>query len=61
MPHYGELFDVVDDRHLLYNGEPWAMTALAKELLQAKWSLAGPKYFKYKGEWLNDVPHRCEE
>lgn len=37
------------------------MTALAKELLQAKWSLAGPKYFKYKGEWLNDVPHRCED
>lgn len=59
--HHGELFDVVDDRHLLYNGEPWAMTALAKELLQAKWSLAGPKYFKYKGEWLNDIRHRCEE
>ena len=42
-------------------GEPWAMTALAKELLQAKWSLAGPKYFKYKGEWLNDIRHRCKE
>ena len=56
--HHGELFEVVDDKHLLYNGKPWAMTALAKELLQAKWALAGPKYFKYKGEWLNDIRAR---
>lgn len=58
---HGEMFTVADDKHLSYNGESWAMTALAKELLQAKWALAGPKYFKYKGEWLNDIRARNEK
>ena len=56
--HNGELFTVVDNRHVSYNGESWSMTALAKELLNQRWALAGPKYFKYKGEWLNDIRER---
>lgn len=56
--HNGELFTVVDYRHVSYNGESWSMTALAKELLNQRWALAGPKYFKYKGEWLNDIRER---
>lgn len=56
--HNGELFTVVDNRHVSYNGESWSMTALAKELLNQRWALAGPKYFKYKGEWLNDIRDR---
>lgn len=58
--HSGELFEVVDDKHVTYNGERWSLTALAKYLLKVKWSMAGPKYFKYKGEWLNDIRHRME-
>lgn len=53
--HNGEKFSIVDNKHVTYNGETWSLTALAKHLMNAKWALAGPKYFKYKGEWLNDI------
>ncbi len=53
--HNGEMFSVVDNKHVAYNGESWSLTALAKHLLNQQWALAGPKYFKYKGEWLNDI------
>ena len=56
--HNGEMFSVVDNKHVTYNGETWSLTALAKHLMNAKWALAGPKYFKYKGEWLNDIRAR---
>ena len=26
--------------------------------MQSKWSVAGPRYFKYNGEWLNDIRKR---
>ena len=52
----GTLCTVVDDKHVEYNGETWSLTALAKHLLgNVKWALAGPRYFKYKGEWLNEI------
>lgn len=54
----GIMCTVVDDKHVEYDGKSWAMTALAKYLLGTKWALAGPKYFKYKGEWLNDIRNR---
>ncbi len=54
----GIMCTVVDDKHVEYDGKSWAMTALAKHLLGTKWALAGPKYFKYKGEWLNDIRNR---
>ena len=49
---------VVDDRNVEYNGEIMSLTALAKLLSGRKYSIAGPKFFKYKGEWLNDIRHR---
>ena len=48
---------VVDDKHVEFNGEIWSLTALAKHLLNTKNSIAGPKYFKYKDQWLNELRH----
>ena len=56
--HSGELCEVVDDKHVIYNGEVWSLTALAKQLTGVKSAIAGPKYFKYKGEWLRDIRRR---
>ncbi len=57
----GTTCTVVDDKHVEYNGETWSLTALAKHLLgDVKWALAGPRYFKYKGEWLNDIRSRSQ-
>ena len=56
--HNGEMFSVVDNKHVTYNGETWSLTALAKHLMNTKWALAGPRYFKFKGEWLNDIRAR---
>ena len=50
--------EVVDDKHVAYNGQTWSLTALAKHLTGVKGALAGPKYFKYKGEWLNSIRQR---
>ena len=49
---------VVDDKHVEYDARRWSLTALAKHLLGVKWAMAGPRYFKYNGEWLNDIRHR---
>ena len=49
---------VVDDRNVEYNGETMSLTALAKLLSGKKYSIAGPRNFKYKGERLNDIRHR---
>lgn len=56
--HDGEICTVVDDRHVEYNGKTYSLSGLATELLQAKWQVAGPRYFKYKGEWLNSIRKR---
>lgn len=54
----GTLCKVVDDKHVSHNGEIWSLTALAKHLTGTRSAIAGPRYFKYKGEWLNDIRHR---
>ena len=56
----GTVCTVVDDKHVQYNGEVWSLSGLAKHLLGTKGTVAGPRYFKYKGEWLNDVRGRIE-
>ncbi len=56
--HSGTLCKVADDKHVEYNGQNWSLTALAKHFLGVKWAMAGPRYFKYKGEWLNDIRRR---
>lgn len=50
-------FTVVDDKRVEYNGELMTLSALAK-LLTGQQKIAGPRYFKYHGEWLNDIRHR---
>lgn len=49
---------VVGDRAIEYNGTTMSLTALAKHLTGKKYAIAGPKFFKYKGEWLNDIRDR---
>ena len=38
-----------------------SLTAAAKLISGKKYSIAGPKFFKYKGEWLNDIRARMEQ
>lgn len=60
--HSGELCIVVDDKHVSYNGETWSLTGLATLFLGKSSSagVAGPRYFKYRGEWIPDLRHRME-
>ena len=46
---------VVDDKKVEYNGEIYSLSALAAKLANVKYPLHGPCYFKYSGEWLNDI------
>ena len=52
---------VLNDKQFEYNGERWSLSALATTLSNSKWGVAGPRFFKYKGEWLNDIRKRMEE
>ncbi|MBO5090607.1 MAG: GIY-YIG nuclease family protein [Clostridia bacterium] len=51
---------VVDDKTVEYEGRKSSLSALASELLGSKWGVAGPRYFKYNGEWLNDIRAKAE-
>ena len=53
---------VLDDKTVEYKGKPFSLSGLAALLLGKSSSagVAGPRYFKYKGEWLNDIRHRLE-
>ena len=46
---------VVGDRKVEYQGKEMSLTAAAKLISGKKYSIAGPKFFKYKGEWLNNI------
>ncbi len=52
---------VIDDKTVDYQGQTYSLSALAQLLTGNKYSAASPRYFKYKGEWLNDIRHRLEE
>ena len=41
-----------------YDGKKWSLSPLAAMLTQSKWGVAGPRYFKYNGEWLNVIHKR---
>jgi hypothetical protein len=41
-----------------YEGKTYSLTGLAKQLSGKKYAVAGPRFFKYNGEWLNDIRHR---
>lgn len=49
---------VVGDRAVEYDGVTMSLTAIAKHLTGKKYAIAGPKFFKYKGELLNDIRDR---
>ena len=51
---------VVDDKNVEYQGKKYSLSALASELSGSKWGVAGPRYFKYNGEWLNTIRARIE-
>ena len=51
---------VVDDKTVSYNGKAYALSTLATELLGRKWGVAGPRCFKYNGQWLNDIRAKAE-
>lgn len=46
---------VVDDKTVEYEGRRLSLSALATELTGSKWGVAGPRYFKYNGVWLNEL------
>ena len=52
---------VIDDRTVEYQEKKWSLSALAKFLTQSKYNVADPRYFKYKGAWLNDIRKRVIE
>ena len=58
--HSGEECVVVDDKTVEYHGEKYSLSALASKLIGSKHSVAGPTYFKYKGEWLWQIRARLE-
>ncbi len=49
---------VVDSKKVEYEGEIYSLSALATKLANFKWTVHGPCYFKYNGEWLNDIRDR---
>lgn len=53
----GKICKVVDDRHVSYQGQTYSLSSLAS-MFTGKSPVAGPCYFKYKGEWLNDIRAR---
>ena len=55
----GKLVTVVDDKHVEYDGQTMSLTAAALYLLDKPGAhLPGPTFFKYKGEWINDIRRR---
>ena len=54
-PNSGTECVVVDDKTVEYQGKHYSLSALATELSDSKHGVAGPRYFKYKGEWLNAI------
>lgn len=51
---------VVDDKTVEYRGKHYSLSGLATELSGSRHGVAGPRYFKYKGEWLNTIRARVE-
>lgn len=49
---------VVGDNKIEYKNKTMTLTALAKLITGKTKGIGGPRYFKYKGEWLNDIRKR---
>ena len=59
-PNDGQICEVTGDREVQYHGERYSLSALAQKLTGCRYSVAGPRYFKYHGEWLNVLRRRGE-
>lgn len=59
-PNSGEKCTVIDDNHVEYKETVYSLSSLATTLAGTKWPVAGPKYFKYDGEWLNVLRAKME-
>ena len=51
---------LVDYRTVVYQGERYSLSGLATKLTGGKWGVAGSRYFKYNGIWLNELRARKE-
>ena len=49
---------VVDNKRVEYEGVVYSLSALAAKLSNVAYAVHGPCYFKYNGEWLNDIRDR---
>lgn len=54
----GMICKVIDNKHIEYEGEVYSLSSFASKMVNSKHGVAGPRYFKYKGEWLNDIRDR---
>lgn len=52
---------VINDRQVEYQNKIWSLSSLARMLLKSEWPVAGPRFFKYNGEWLNDIRKQMED
>ncbi|MBQ5591926.1 MAG: GIY-YIG nuclease family protein [Clostridia bacterium] len=52
---------VVDNRRVEYQGKIYSLSSLAAKLSNVLYPVHGPCYFKYNGEWLNDIRDRLED
>lgn len=52
---------VISDKTVEYQGKEYSLTALAQELTHSQYNLAGPRFFKYKGEPLNELRKRMDQ
>lgn len=51
----GTKCEVVNDKEVKYKDKNWSLSGLAQELGNFNYPVAGPRYFKFDGKWLNDL------
>lgn len=56
----GIMCTVADERHIEVDGQRYTLTAFAEKMTAPGYSIAGTRYFKYNGEWLNDIRKRLD-
>ncbi len=59
-PHSGAKCTVVDNKKVEYQGRIYSLSALATELTGIRGSVAGPRFFQYNGQWLNELRSKEE-
>ena len=52
---------VVDERHVMFDGELTTLSALGKKLKNLSYPVQGPRFFSYNGELLTEIRKRLEK